>query len=85
MNSDEPIKIDLAPAEQDLLVQGLAQWGGPASPTDELARAIGFRSRQDRLGAIVITVRAVARSRNSADNIPEVCLRKFLARYRHAA
>ncbi len=27
MNSDEPIKIDLTPAEQDLLVQGLAQWG----------------------------------------------------------
>jgi hypothetical protein len=47
VNSNEPIKIDLTPAEQDLLVQGLAQWGGPASPTDELARAIGFRSSQD--------------------------------------
>jgi hypothetical protein len=47
VNSDEPIKIGLTPAEQDLLVQGLAQWGGPASPTDELARAIGFRSSQD--------------------------------------
>jgi hypothetical protein len=47
VNSDEPIQIDLTPAEQDLLVQGLVQWGGPASPTDELARAMGFRSSQD--------------------------------------
>ena len=47
MNSDEPIKVDLTPAEQDLLVQGLAQWGGPASPTDALARAIGFQSSVD--------------------------------------
>jgi hypothetical protein len=47
VNSDEPIKIDLTPAEQDLLVQGLHQWGGPASPTDELARAMGFQSRED--------------------------------------
>jgi hypothetical protein len=47
VNSDELIQVDLTPAEQDLLVQGLSQWGGPASPTDELARAIGFQSTQD--------------------------------------
>jgi hypothetical protein len=47
VNSDEPINVDLTPAEQDLLVQGLVQWGGPASPTDALARAIGFQSSVD--------------------------------------
>lgn len=29
MNCDELIKVDLTPSEQDLLVQGLVQWGGP--------------------------------------------------------
>ena len=47
VNSDEPVKVDLTVAEQDLLVQGLAQWGGPASPTDALARAIGFQGKDD--------------------------------------
>jgi hypothetical protein len=47
VNSDEPINVDLTPAEQDLLVQGLVQWGGPASPTDALARAIGFQGSAD--------------------------------------
>ena len=47
MNSDELIQVDLTPAEQDMLAQGLSQWGGPASPTDELARAMGFQGTQD--------------------------------------
>jgi hypothetical protein len=47
VNSDELIRVDLTPAEQDLLVQGLGQWGGPASPTDALAQAIGFQSSND--------------------------------------
>jgi hypothetical protein len=47
VNSHELIRVDLTPAEQALLVQGLAQWGGPASPTDALAQAIGFQSSSD--------------------------------------
>jgi hypothetical protein len=47
VNSDELIAVDLTPGEQDLLARGLAQWGGPASPTDELARAMGFQGTDD--------------------------------------
>jgi hypothetical protein len=47
VNSGELIQVDLTPAEQDLLAQGLSQWAGPASLTDELARDIGFQSTQD--------------------------------------
>ena len=47
MNSDKLVSINLTPDEQNLLVQGLFQWGGPAMPTDALARAIGFQDGTD--------------------------------------
>jgi hypothetical protein len=47
MNTPEPIPVDLTQDERYLLTRGLAEWGGPASPTDELARAMGFLSSED--------------------------------------
>jgi hypothetical protein len=47
MSQRELITVDLTPSERDLLAQGLEVWGGPASPTDELAQAIGFQSGED--------------------------------------
>jgi hypothetical protein len=41
------VKMDLSVDERDVLVQGLGQWGGPATLTEELARAIGFESVAD--------------------------------------
>jgi hypothetical protein len=47
VNTDDLITVALTPAEQDLLAQGLLEWGGPANPTDELARAMGFQGGED--------------------------------------
>ena len=47
MNSSKPIPVDLIPNERYVPARGLAEWGGPASPTDELARAMGFRGSED--------------------------------------
>jgi hypothetical protein len=46
-NDDAPVEVDLSPDERFFLVQGLGQWGGPVSPTEELAVAIGFASVGD--------------------------------------
>lgn len=47
MNTSGPIPVDLTPEERYVLARGLAEWGGPASPTDELALAMGFGSSED--------------------------------------
>ena len=47
MNSSKPVPVDLTPNERYVLARGLTEWGGPASPTDELARAMGFRDVKD--------------------------------------
>ena len=41
--------IELSQDERHLLSRGLGEWGGPARPTDELARAMGFGSEEDLL------------------------------------
>lgn len=46
--SDETVKVDLTEEECALLVRGLEEWGGPARPTDAVARAMGFESVQAR-------------------------------------
>lgn len=38
---------DLTEGERRLLREGLAQWGGPARPTNELAVALGFADLSD--------------------------------------
>jgi hypothetical protein len=38
---------DLTEGERRLLLDGLAQWGGPARPTNELAVALGFADLSD--------------------------------------
>ena len=40
---DALIDFALSANERELLQSGIATWGGPAHPTDELARAMGFR------------------------------------------
>jgi hypothetical protein len=39
---DEVVDVKLSGDERDLLWEGLHQWGGPTSPTDAVARVIGF-------------------------------------------
>jgi hypothetical protein len=39
---DDSLTVDLGVEERELLARGLAEWGGPASATDALARVIGF-------------------------------------------
>ena len=41
------IAVDLTKGERELLARGLAEWGGPASATEALARAMGFESSED--------------------------------------
>jgi hypothetical protein len=38
--------VALSPDERDLLAHGLDHWGGPAHPTDALARVMGFENRE---------------------------------------
>jgi hypothetical protein len=47
VTTSKPIPVDLTPNERYVLARGLAEWGGPASPTEELARAMGYRSSED--------------------------------------
>lgn len=41
------IQIDLTGDERSLFLAGVNEWSGPASPTDELALAMGFENRDD--------------------------------------
>jgi hypothetical protein len=50
IEADEVIDPGLSAEERELLWHGLLHWGGPARPTDALARVIGFSS-VDRLFA----------------------------------
>lgn len=47
MDPDEIVTIDLDPRERRLLRWGVIEWGGPASCTEEMARAMGFGSVDD--------------------------------------
>jgi hypothetical protein len=47
MDPDELVPVDLDASERKLLRHGLLEWGGPASCTEELAVAMGFRSVDD--------------------------------------
>src|SRR5215213_9237226 len=38
----ERVRVDLTDDERELLARGLFEWGGPASPTNEFARLLGF-------------------------------------------
>ena len=42
----ERVDIDLTKDERTILEWGLIEWGGPASPTDEIARLLGFTDVQ---------------------------------------
>lgn len=44
---DEEVIVKLSEEERDLLWEGLHQWGGPTSPSDILAQAIGFQDVED--------------------------------------
>ncbi|MDR7166167.1 hypothetical protein J2X12_004221 [Pseudarthrobacter oxydans] len=41
--------FDLTDDERELLRRGLLEWGGPASPTNSMAVAMGFRDIKDLL------------------------------------
>lgn len=45
--SGEPVQLDLTDDERAVLRAGLAEWGGPARVTQELAVAMGFRDQAD--------------------------------------
>lgn len=49
---DSLIPNPLDDDETHVLVRGLAEWWGPASCTEAMARAIGFAGRQDFLNRI---------------------------------
>ncbi|MGW7538310.1 hypothetical protein [Amycolatopsis sp. NPDC054798] len=49
MNGEKLVSVELADDERKTLCQGLAEWGGPASCTEALAVAMGFRSVADLL------------------------------------
>ncbi|RKN16696.1 hypothetical protein D7147_23180 [Micromonospora musae] len=47
MSASDVVAVDLTSDERFLLRRGLAEWGGPAHSTDDLARAMGFRDQVD--------------------------------------
>jgi hypothetical protein len=49
MSRPDAVAVDLTPDERSLLSQGLNEWGGPATPTDALARVMGFAGTEDLL------------------------------------
>ncbi|MFE5502875.1 hypothetical protein ACFQ73_09980 [Amycolatopsis japonica] len=49
MASEELVSVELPDDEREVLRRGLAEWGGPASCTEALAAAMGFRSVADLL------------------------------------
>ncbi|WP_433114705.1 hypothetical protein [Micromonospora sp. CA-246542] len=47
MSASDLVAVELTADERFLLSRGLGEWGGPANPTDDLARAMGFVSKED--------------------------------------
>ncbi len=47
MEETRPRSVDLSAEQRLVLRQGVLMWGGPASMTDEIARAIWFSDRDD--------------------------------------
>ncbi|MEW2427841.1 hypothetical protein AB0877_07500 [Micromonospora sp. NPDC047644] len=47
MGASDVVAVDLTADERLLLSRGLGEWGGPASATDDFARAMGFDSKED--------------------------------------
>lgn len=47
MQPDELVHVALSEAERYLLNRGLVEWGGPASCTEQMAAALGFKSVAD--------------------------------------
>lgn len=45
--TEGPVAVSLEPAEREMLMWGLGDWGGPAACTDTLAVAMGFDSCAD--------------------------------------
>lgn len=39
---DAAVPVELTKRERDLLARGLLEWGGPARPSDAIARVIDF-------------------------------------------
>ncbi len=46
----ERVDADLTKEEREILARGLIDWGGPASPTDEIARLLGFTDMEALFG-----------------------------------
>lgn len=55
---DDVLTVDLSEDERSMLRWGLLDWGGPASPTDDLARVMGFESVAD----LYVQARRIAES-----------------------
>ena len=43
---DDVVAVDLPDEQRDLMITALLEWGGPARPTDTIARAMGFASAE---------------------------------------
>ena len=43
---DDLVEVDLPDDQRTLMIRALIEWGGPTRPTDALARAMGFASRE---------------------------------------
>lgn len=47
MNAESWVKNPLSKFELEFLMRGFLEWSGPANCTEEMARAIGFESKND--------------------------------------
>ena len=58
--SDELLEIGLTGEERAVLYNGLNEWQGPASPTEEFAIAMGFHGLDDMFRQIGRLLKAIA-------------------------
>jgi hypothetical protein len=43
---DDLVEVDLPEDQRTLIIRAFIEWGGPTRPTDAVARAMGFASRE---------------------------------------
>jgi hypothetical protein len=44
---DDLVEVELPDDQRALMIRAFIEWGGPTRPTDALARAMGFASREE--------------------------------------
>ena len=61
---DEHPDVDVSDEDRRFLAQGLGEWGGPARLTDDVARVIGFESREALFAAYHEIIEALRSGRS---------------------